>query len=227
MNTNVNGIVFAQAQDNKKAVVANRYVAHALYTQNKAIAESLGGVIIKGVNGFRAEFKTAANAKKFVNQAITEMSAEEYNSARKQGGKKSKASEKGNKAPTKSKTKTAAKGNEAPSASTKVKETKELKAVAKEASTHAEVNETPTDGNKNPNRRDRLLEKMKVSALNRAAAKCDRANGGNGLVTFATYGKSAQELKAYMPAAIEDTLKAKKFHDKAIKFGITKEMLSK
>lgn len=80
---NTNAIVFAQAQDSTKAVVANKYVAHALYTQNKALVEALGGEVIKGVDGFRAEFKTAKNAKAFITQAICEMSAKDYNKARK------------------------------------------------------------------------------------------------------------------------------------------------
>lgn len=78
-----NAIVFAQAQDNSKAVVANKYVAHALYTQNKALVETLGGTVLKGVGGFRAEFKTVANAKKFVETAITHIDEAEYNKARK------------------------------------------------------------------------------------------------------------------------------------------------
>jgi hypothetical protein len=81
--TNTNAIVFAQAQDSTKAVVANKYVAHALYTQNKALVEALGGEVIKGVDGFRAEFKTAKNAKAFITQAITSVSKSEYNKTRK------------------------------------------------------------------------------------------------------------------------------------------------
>ena len=86
--TNTNAIVFAQAKDSTKAVVANKYVAHALYTQNKAIVEALGGEIIKGVDGFRAEFKTAKNAKAFIAQAITSISEKDYNKARKTEPKK-------------------------------------------------------------------------------------------------------------------------------------------
>lgn len=82
-NAKVNAIVFAQAKDSTKAVVANKYVAYALYAQNKALVEALGGEIIKGVDGFRAEFKTAKNAKAFIAQAICEMSAKDYNKARK------------------------------------------------------------------------------------------------------------------------------------------------
>lgn len=81
--TNTNAIVFAQAQDNAKVVTANKYVAHALYTQNKALVESLGGTVLKGVGGFKAEFKTVANAKKFVATAITHIDADDYAKARK------------------------------------------------------------------------------------------------------------------------------------------------
>ena len=81
--TNTNAITFAQASDSAKAVVANKYVAHALYTQNKALVESLGGTVLKGVGGFRAEFKTVANAKAFIAQAITHIDADEYAKTRK------------------------------------------------------------------------------------------------------------------------------------------------
>ena len=81
--TNTNAIVFAQAKDNSKLVTANKYVAHALYTQNKALVESLGGTVLKGVGGFKAEFKTVANAKKFVATAITHIDADDYAKARK------------------------------------------------------------------------------------------------------------------------------------------------
>lgn len=80
---NTNAIVFAQAKDNAKAVVANKYVAYALYAQNKALVEALGGEIIKGVEGFRAEFKSTKNAKAFIAQAITHMDAKDYAKARK------------------------------------------------------------------------------------------------------------------------------------------------
>ena len=91
MKTNTNAIVFAQAKDSTKAVVANKYVAHALYTQNKAIVEALDGEIIKGVEGFRAEFKSAKKAKEFIAQAITHISEKDYNKARKTEPKKATA----------------------------------------------------------------------------------------------------------------------------------------
>ena len=80
---NAQAIVFAQAQDNAKAVVANKYVAHAIYAQNKALVESLGGSIMKGVGGFRAEFKSVKAAKDFIAQAVTHIDADAYNKARK------------------------------------------------------------------------------------------------------------------------------------------------
>ena len=98
-NAKVNAITFAQAQDNTKAVVANKYVAHAIYAQNKAIVEALGGEIIKGVDGFRAEFKSVKNAKAFIAQAITHISEKDYNKARKTAPKAVPATAKGKKTP--------------------------------------------------------------------------------------------------------------------------------
>ena len=83
MKKTINAIVFAQASDNAKAVVANKYVAYALYTQNKALVEQLGGTLVKGVGGFRAEFKTVKNAKEFIAKAITHIDEADYNKARK------------------------------------------------------------------------------------------------------------------------------------------------
>lgn len=109
--TNTNAIVFVQAKDNAKAVVANKYVAYALYTQNKALVEALGGEIIKGVDGFRAEFKSTKNAKAFIAQAICEMSAKDYAKTRKtepkaKVEKKATVPAPTKKAPTKTKGKT-------------------------------------------------------------------------------------------------------------------------
>ena len=78
----VNQITFTQATDNKKAVVADKYVAYAIYTQNKPIWEALGGTRVEG-EAFRVEFPTQANAKSFIAQAITGMSKKEYNATRK------------------------------------------------------------------------------------------------------------------------------------------------
>ena len=78
--TNVTPITFTSA---KTVVTADRYVPYALYAQNKAIVEQLGGEIIKGVGEFRAKFAKVADAKAFVAQAVTHMSTKEYNAARK------------------------------------------------------------------------------------------------------------------------------------------------
>lgn len=83
MKKTINAIVFAQDKDNSKLVTANKYVAYALYTRNKALVESLGGEVLKGVGGFKAEFKTVANAKKFVETAITHIDEADYAKARK------------------------------------------------------------------------------------------------------------------------------------------------
>lgn len=79
-NNHINPITFTSA---RTVVTADRYVPHALYVQNKAIVEQLGGEIITGVGEFRAKFAKVADAKAFVEQAVTHMSAKEYNAARK------------------------------------------------------------------------------------------------------------------------------------------------
>ena len=73
---------------NKNTVVANTYVAHALYKQNEELVNELGGEVLRGVGGFKAQFKTSAQAKKFVEQAITSISKREYNASRKTEPKK-------------------------------------------------------------------------------------------------------------------------------------------
>ena len=82
VNTNATAtpITFTQV---KTVVTADRYVPYALYTQNKAIVEQLGGEIVKGVGGFQAKFAKTADAKAFVAQAVTHMSEKAYNAARK------------------------------------------------------------------------------------------------------------------------------------------------
>jgi hypothetical protein len=67
----------------KNIVTADAYVPYALYAQNKAIVEELGGQVCKGNEGFVAQFPTATKAKEFVSQAICSMSKAEYNKARK------------------------------------------------------------------------------------------------------------------------------------------------
>lgn len=75
-----NAINFTRAN---KTVKADKYVIHALYTQNKALVESLGGTVIKGNKTFTAEFPSTKKANEFVKKAITSMSEEEYNATRK------------------------------------------------------------------------------------------------------------------------------------------------
>lgn len=79
----VNTITFAQATSNKKMVVSNKYVAHAVFNANKPIWEALGGTRIEGEKGLCIEFPTVAKAKDFIAQAITHVSKSEYNKTRK------------------------------------------------------------------------------------------------------------------------------------------------
>jgi hypothetical protein len=211
------GIVFTQAQDNNKAVVANKYVAHALYEQNKAIIEKLGGVIVKGVGGFRAEFKTVANAKKFIDQAITEMSKKEYNATRKpaEGNKKPKTATKGNdKSPKGNKKSTRkGKGDVAPTKAV-TEEVKETKKPARKSKGNVELTEA---GKK-------ALDRMKASVFNRAASAYSIANGGEA-TTFKALGKSAKDLSAYIPKAKENLLKSPKWAKASEAHGLTEDML--
>lgn len=89
---------------NKNTVTANTYVAHEVYKRNETIVEKLGGEVVRGVGGFKAQFPTNAKAKAFVEQAVTGISKREYNAARKTEQKKvAIASGKGKKAVTKGK----------------------------------------------------------------------------------------------------------------------------
>ena len=67
----------------RNTVTADKYVPYALYVQNKAIVEELGGQVCKGNEGFVAQFPNASKAKAFVSKAICSMSKKEYNAARK------------------------------------------------------------------------------------------------------------------------------------------------
>lgn len=244
--TNTNAIVFAQAQDNTKAVIANKYVAHALYTQNKALVEQLGGTVLKGVGGFRAEFKTVKNAKAFIAQAITHIDATDYAKARKtepkaKAEKKASAPKKtkGNKfvevvtvhladgTPVQVKKSdlmpTKAKGNAKPttapnakaskSVKTEPKKTAPKKAEPKKAKGNAEL--TPAQA--------KMLDRMKMSVLNRAASAYSIANGGSA-TNFNALGKTEKDLKAYIPNAKAGLLKSSKWAS-AVKMGITEDML--
>lgn len=247
--TNVNAIVFAQAQDNTKAVVANKYVAHALYTQNKALVEQLGGTLVKGVGGFRAEFKTVKTAKDFIAQAITHIDAEDYAKARKTEPK-AKAEPKAKKvapAPAKGKktdnlvTVTLADGTKAQvKASALGIATEPKKAPRKskgdapttapnaKAKTEpkAEKVATPKKAKGNAELTDaqkKRLDICKMSILNRAASAYSIANGGEA-TNFKALGKTEAELKAYIPNAKAGLLKSDKWA-KAVALGITEEML--
>ena len=117
--TNTNAIVFAQAQDNTKAVVATRdgkemYLAWVLKNANEPIYEALGGKRVEGVKHFRVEFPTVKNAKAFIAQAIAVVDEKAYEKARKGEPKgdiklpgecmgEKPAAAKGKKAPNKSK----------------------------------------------------------------------------------------------------------------------------
>jgi hypothetical protein len=76
----------------RNTVTANTYVAHALYVQNEAIINEMGGEIIRGAGTFKAEFPNAKLAKQFVEEkAITSISKREYNATRKTEPKKVEA----------------------------------------------------------------------------------------------------------------------------------------
>jgi len=246
--TNTNAIVFAQASDNTKAVVANKYVAHALYTQNKALVEQLGGTLVKGVGGFRAEFKTVANAKKFVATAITHIDADDYAKARKTEPK-AKAEPKAKKvAPVTAKGKktdlvtvTLADGTQvqvkasalgietkaprkskgdAPTTAPNAKASKSVKADEPKAKA------TPKKAKGNAELTDaqkKRLDICKTSILNRAASAYSIANGGEA-TNFKALGKTEKDLAQYIPNAKAGLLKSNKWV-KAVEMGITEDML--
>lgn len=244
--TNTNAIVFAQAKDNAKLVTANKYVAHALYTQNKALVESLGGTVLKGVGGFKAEFKTVANAKKFVATAITHIDEADYAKARKTEPK-AKAEKKATvPTPTKAKGKKAddlvtvmlADGTQlqvsksalgiatepkkAPRKSKGDAPTTAPNAKAKKAEKVA----TPKKAKGNAELTDaqkKRLDICKTSILNRAASAYSIANGGEA-TNFKTLGKTEADLTAYIPNAKAGLLKSDKWA-KAVAMGITEDML--
>lgn len=241
--TNTNAIVFAQAQDNAKAVVANKYVAHALYTRNKALVEALGGALVKGVGGFRAEFKTAKNAKTFIAQAITHIDADDYAKARKTAPKAKAEPKKIAPATAKGKktddlvTVTLADGTplqvsasalgiktEPTKAPRKSKGDKPTTAPVK--ATKAEKTATPKKAKGNAELTDaqkKRIEICKMSILNRAASAYSIANGGEA-TNFKALGKTEADLKAYIPNAKAGLLKSDKWA-KAVALGITEEML--
>ena len=237
----VNGIVFAQAQGNSKVVVANKYVAHAIYEQNEEIIKKLGGEIIKGVGGFRAEFKTATNAKKFIAEAITSVSKKEYNAARKstpknEGSKKPVPQAKGSKktdfvvlkdadgnefqvpASALGQAKKPARKSKGDVAPTKAVTNAKVQKAEKPATKKGKGNVELTDAGK------KALERMKASVLNRAASAYSLANGGQA-TTFSALGKSAKDLSAYIPNAKVALLKSDKWAKASGTYGLTEDML--
>jgi hypothetical protein len=206
--TNFTPITFAQDKSNTKVVVADRYVPHDIYVLNKAIIESLGGTILKGVGGFKAEFTKVADAKAFIKQAITHISEDEYKANRKpkEADEKPKVEAKGSKKPKVRK----GKGNDAPTSAVQSEE-------VKQEATPAETPElTPAQ--------QKALAKMRMSILNRAASAYSIANGGQA-TTFSALGKSEQELEAYLPNAKAGLLKSPKWASAVEKHGLTEAML--
>lgn len=209
--TNFTPINFTLAKDSKTIVVADRYVAHDLYVRNKAIVESLGGTVLKGVGGFRAEFTKPANAKKFIAQAITSVSEDEYKANRKPKVEESKPKTEGKgngKSEKGSKKSNARNGKGSGAPTTAATEVKEVQATKVELTPSAQ----------------KALDKMKMSVLNRAASAYSIANGG-AASTFVALGKSAEELKAFMPKAKEGLLKSPKWKTASEKHGLTEDML--
>ena len=221
MKKTINTITFAQASDNTKAVVANKYVAHALYTQNKALVESLGGTVLKGVGGFRAEFKSVKNAKDFIAKAITHIDAEDYAKTRKTEPKAKAESTPKKVAPTTAKGKKA----EAPK-----KSKDNVKPTTAPKTTNAKVDKSakaPTKSKGNANLTDaqkKALDRMKMSILNRAASAYSIANGGSA-TNFKDLGKSEKDLEAYMPKAKADLLKSDKWAKASATHNLTADML--
>lgn len=240
--TNTNAIVFTQVKGDKKSVTANKYVVHALYTQNKALVEQLGGTLVKGVGSFRAEFPTAKNAKAFITQAITHIDAKDYAKTRK-AEPKVKAEKKATiPTPTKAKGKKAddlvtltddkgntfkvlmsalkdvcapkkGKGTNKPTVTPTPAPNAKPKATPKKAKGNADL----TDAQK------KRLDICKMSILNRAASAYSIANGGSA-TNFKALGKAEADLKDYIPNAKAGLLKSSKWA-KAVEMGITEDML--
>ena len=213
--TNFTPINFTLADGNNKIVVADRYVAHDIYVRNKAIVESLGGTMLKGVGGFKAEFPKVANAKSFLKKAITSISAEEYQATR-----KAKEADEGSKSMKESKSESKqakGKGN---------KKSNARNGAPTKAVTNAgeEVKVTKVEAVELTPSAQKALDKMKMSVLNRAASAYSIANGGVA-TTFSELGKSADELEAFIPKAKEGLLKSPKWAKASAAHGLTEDML--
>lgn len=251
INTNANAIVFAQAQDNNKAVVATRdgkevYLAWALKNANEENYGKLGGKRVEGVKHFRVEFPTVKNAKSFIATAITELSADDYAKTRKTEPK-AKAEKKAS-TPTKSKGKKAddlvtvtlvdgtqlqvsasalgiaTEPKKAPRKSKGDKPTTAPNAKAKSEPKAEKIAPRKAKGNATlTDAQKKALDKAKMSILNRAASAYSIANGGEA-TNFKALGKTEAELKAYIPNAKAGLLKSSKWA-KAVEMGITEDML--
>jgi hypothetical protein len=221
--TNFKPITFAQDTTNENIVVADRYVPHDLYVLNKPIIESLGGTILKGVGGFKAEFTKVSKARKFIAKAITSISEDEYKANRKPN--ESKPADEGNKKPESvgkgstdapkgnKKSTRKGKGNEKPSVATPAPKTEEAPKVEEKGN---ENELTPAA--------QKALAKMKMSVLNRAASAYSIANGGVA-TTFSALGKSEKEINAFIPKAKDALLKSDKWAKASSTHGLTEEML--
>lgn len=182
---------------NKNTVTANKYVAHALYVQNEALVEKLGGQVIKGAGLFTAQFKTTAKAKEFVANAVCSMDTKTYNASRKSEPKKVVVG-KCKAQPTKSKkmlTLTDEDGNvyEIPVSALALKETKKSVKVAptkgKGKKTATKKTSTPAPKKGKGNNKDFFGKLVgKGSACNRDAAKMIYAAGYKSLAS----GKGAE-----------------------------------
>ena len=237
----VNAIVFAQASDNKKAVVSNKYVAHSVFAQNKPIWEALGGTRDEGVNEFRLVFKSEKKAKEFIAQAITSVSKSEYNKARKTEPKPKVEKKATVPAPTKAKGKVeyvTVTLDDGTKAKVKKSELAEVKAPAKKGKGNTKPTSAPNAKAKKSEKvaprkskgnadlteaQKKALNLVKNSVLNRAASAYSIANGGEA-TTFKALGKSEKALEKYIPKAKADTLKSGKW-EYAKKAGITEDML--
>lgn len=209
--TNFTPITFAQDKSNSKVVVADRYVPHDLYVLNKTIIEKLGGEIVKGVGGFKAEFKKVADAKAFIKQAVTSVSEDEYKANR-----KPKTEAKGNAEPPKGNknSKSKGKGNATPTKANTKEPVKESKKANKGKGNAPAL--TPEA--------QKALDRMKMSVLNRAASAYSIANGGEA-TTFSALGKSADDLKDFIPKAKDGLLKSPKWAKASDAYGLTEDML--
>lgn len=195
--TNTNAIVFAQAQDSTKAVVANKYVAHALYVQNKALVEALDGTLVKGVGGFRAEFKSVKNAKEFIAKAITHIDEADYAKARKTEPK-AKAEKKATSAPAKAKGKADSLVTVTLDDGTKV----QVKASALNIKAEAKSAPRKGKGASKPTTAPKSAPNAKAKAEPKTAPRKAKGNGKVDFSALAGKGRAAnKEAAALMRAA--------------------------